>query len=445
MVEAGTRLGAPQVAALAAAGVAEVRVSQRPRAAVLATGSELRRPGEPLEPGQIYDANGVLIEAQLASAGAAVERLSTSPTTRTPIGPRLARGLEADVLVTSGGVSVGPHDLVRRIEAELGVEEVFWGVSVKPGKPISFGVADGRRLVFGLPGNPVSVLVGFELFVRPAVLALQGVARSAAAVRARAAERASSSGIPRVTSSCAAALRSVEDEASCRAASRAGVAHDREGGAGRCARARAARRGPPPAAAIRSSSCVCPSGARRPACAPRERDRPRAVSDGPSHESAPEPEPRPLSGCRIRRVAAGDRCRQLSGDGEPGRRHEQRRKRHVADRGQLCEVPRRVEAEVEAQSERADEQERPAEAGDEHRRRAGAARLWRSCGSQIQAWSDGSRNSTEYGFIATTSSESTARASRAPTWPASSSASATGRRGSSRSRPTSQPPASSAP
>jgi len=79
------------------------------------------------------------------------------------------------VLVTSGGVSVGPHDLVRRIEAELGVEEVFWRVAVKPGKPVSFGLR-GSTLVFGLPGNPVSSLVGFELFVRPAVLALQGVA-----------------------------------------------------------------------------------------------------------------------------------------------------------------------------------------------------------------------------------------------------------------------------
>jgi molybdopterin molybdotransferase len=77
------------------------------------------------------------------------------------------------VLVTSGGVSVGPHDLVRRIEAELGVEEVFWRVAVKPGKPVSFGVR-GRTLVFGLPGNPVSALVGCQLFVRPAVLALQG-------------------------------------------------------------------------------------------------------------------------------------------------------------------------------------------------------------------------------------------------------------------------------
>jgi molybdopterin molybdotransferase len=79
------------------------------------------------------------------------------------------------VLVTSGGVSVGPHDLVRRIEAELGVEEVFWRVAVKPGKPVSFGLR-GSTLVFGLPGNPVSSLVSFELFVRPAVLALQGLA-----------------------------------------------------------------------------------------------------------------------------------------------------------------------------------------------------------------------------------------------------------------------------
>jgi molybdopterin molybdotransferase len=141
---------------------------------VLATGSELRRPGEPLEPGQIYEANGVLIEAQLASAGAAVERLGTVADDEDAHREALARGLEADIFVTSGGVSVGPHDLVRRIEAELGVEEVFWGVSVKPGKPISFGVREGR-LVFGLPGNPVSVLVGFELFVRPAVLAMQGV------------------------------------------------------------------------------------------------------------------------------------------------------------------------------------------------------------------------------------------------------------------------------
>ena len=175
VVDSGTRLGAPQVGALAAAGIAEVRAARRPRAAVLATGSELRPPGEQLEPGQIYEANGLLLAAQLESAGAEVERLSPVADDEDAHREALARGLAADLLVTSGGVSVGPHDLVRKVAAELGVEEVFWGVAVKPGKPISFGTL-GHRLVFGLPGNPVSVLVGFELFVRPALLALQGVA-----------------------------------------------------------------------------------------------------------------------------------------------------------------------------------------------------------------------------------------------------------------------------
>lgn len=173
VVEAGARLEARHLAGLAAAGIPDVRVARRPRAAVVVTGSELRPPGEALEPGQIYEANGILLEAQLDSAGAEIERASPVVDEEAVHREAFARGLEADVLVTSGGVSVGPHDLVRAILAELGVEEVFWGVSMKPGKPISFGVA-GHRLVFGLPGNPVSVLVGFELFVRPALLALQG-------------------------------------------------------------------------------------------------------------------------------------------------------------------------------------------------------------------------------------------------------------------------------
>jgi molybdopterin molybdotransferase len=175
VVEAGARLEARHLAALAAAGIPEVRVARRPRTAVVVTGSELRQPGEALAPGQIYEANGILLEAQLASVGAEVDRASSVADEEAAHREALARGLDADVLVTSGGVSVGPHDLVRAILSELGVEEVFWGVSVKPGKPISFGVA-GDRLVFGLPGNPVSVLVGFELFVRPALLALQGSA-----------------------------------------------------------------------------------------------------------------------------------------------------------------------------------------------------------------------------------------------------------------------------
>lgn len=175
VVEAGESLGPAQLGALAAAGIAHISCSRRPRAAVLATGSELRRPGEELAPGEIYEANGVLLAAQLRSAGAEVEPLEAVQDDESAHRHALEEGLGADVLVTSGGVSVGPHDLVRSVGQALGIEEVLWGVAVKPGKPLWFGVR-GETLVFGLPGNPVSTLVCFELFVRPAILALQGVA-----------------------------------------------------------------------------------------------------------------------------------------------------------------------------------------------------------------------------------------------------------------------------
>ena len=175
VVDAGTRLGAAQIGALGAAGVAEVECGRRPRIAVLATGTELARPGEPLGPGQVYEANALMLSAALAAAGAEVELLPAVADDEAAHRDALERGLSADVLVTSGGVSVGPHDLVRKIESELGVEEVFWRVAIRPGKPVAFGVR-GATLVFGLPGNPVSSLVGCELFVKPAVRALQGAA-----------------------------------------------------------------------------------------------------------------------------------------------------------------------------------------------------------------------------------------------------------------------------
>jgi molybdopterin molybdotransferase len=175
VVAAGTLLGPVQLGALAAAGVTHVSCTRRPHAVLAVTGTELRSPGEPLGRGEIYDANGVILATQIASTGASVDRLP--PVTDDADATRAAveRGLAADVLVTSGGVSVGVYDLVRATEAELGVREVFWRVAVRPGKPVAFGVRD-RTLVFGLPGNPVSSLVGFELFVRPALLALQGYA-----------------------------------------------------------------------------------------------------------------------------------------------------------------------------------------------------------------------------------------------------------------------------
>lgn len=172
---AGTRLGAAQIGALAAVGIAEVQCSVRPRVSVLATGSELRPAGEPLAFGQIYESNRAMIAAVLRAAGADVEVLPVVEDDEDAHHAALERGLAADVLVTSGGVSMGPHDLVRRVAADLGVEEVFWGVAIKPGKPLSFGVR-GATLVFGLPGNPVSSLVGSLVFVRPALLERQGLA-----------------------------------------------------------------------------------------------------------------------------------------------------------------------------------------------------------------------------------------------------------------------------
>ena len=179
---AGTVVGPAQVGALAAAGLGTVLCSRRPRAAVVTTGTELRSPGTALGEGEVYEANGVMLAAQLASAGAEVERLPPVEDDPTAHRAALERALHADLVVTSGGVSVGAHDLVRRVESELGVEEIFWGVAVKPGKPLSFGVRDAT-LIFGLPGNPVSSLVGFELFVRPAALALQGAERPRPAFR----------------------------------------------------------------------------------------------------------------------------------------------------------------------------------------------------------------------------------------------------------------------
>ncbi len=171
----GETLRAARIGALAAAGVAEVVCGRRPRVAVLATGSELRPPGGELEPGQIYESNRVMVAAALAAAGADVAVLPVAPDDEAAHRRALEEGLAADVLVSTGGVSMGPHDLVRRVATELGVEELFWRVAIKPGKPVSFGVR-GSTLVFGLPGNPVSALVGSVVFVTPALRALQGAA-----------------------------------------------------------------------------------------------------------------------------------------------------------------------------------------------------------------------------------------------------------------------------
>ena len=171
----GTLLSPSRIAALASAGIAEPRCARRPTVAIVTTGTELRRPGEELADGQIYESNGVMLAGLLAEGGAVVERLGAVADDEAAHRAALAAALEADVVVTSGGVSVGPHDLVRATLAELGAEEDFWGVAMRPGKPLAFSVR-GATLVFGLPGNPVSSLVGALLFVLPAIRALQGSA-----------------------------------------------------------------------------------------------------------------------------------------------------------------------------------------------------------------------------------------------------------------------------
>ncbi|HEX3455298.1 MAG TPA: gephyrin-like molybdotransferase Glp [Gaiellaceae bacterium] len=174
VVPAGMTLTPPRLAAAAASGVAELSCARRPSVAVLATGSELVDPGGELRPGQIYETNGLMLSSTLAAAGVEVITEPAVADDAEALREALERGLAADVLVTSGGVSVGEHDLVRVAERELGVEEIFWRVAIKPGKPVSFGVR-GDTLVFGLPGNPVSTLVGCELFVKPALRAMQGL------------------------------------------------------------------------------------------------------------------------------------------------------------------------------------------------------------------------------------------------------------------------------
>lgn len=169
----GQRVRAQHVGALAAVGIPEVVCAVRPGVAILATGSELRGSDEGLGFGQIYESNRAMLATVLAETGAAVDVLPVVEDAASAHRDALERGLAADVLVTSGGVSKGPQDLVRGVLADLGVEEVFWGVAVKPGKPLSFGVR-GSTLVFGLPGNPVSSLVGALVFVRTALLGMQG-------------------------------------------------------------------------------------------------------------------------------------------------------------------------------------------------------------------------------------------------------------------------------
>jgi molybdopterin molybdotransferase len=175
VIAAGHRLGPGELTVLAALGCAQVPVGGRPRVALIATGDELRAIDATLAPGQLVDSSAYGLRAAIRAAGGEPDYLGIVGDDRQQVTAAITRALTADIVITTGGVSAGDHDYVRTALADAGVALDFWKVAMKPGKPLAVGRA-GRTLVFALPGNPVSSAIGFELFVRPALLALQGAA-----------------------------------------------------------------------------------------------------------------------------------------------------------------------------------------------------------------------------------------------------------------------------
>jgi molybdopterin molybdotransferase len=176
LIPRGTVLGPAQIGVLASLGRASVKVHRRPVIAILSTGDEVVEPGTPLRPGQIYDINAYSIAAMVRANGGIARRMGVARDTVEELTGKLRSGLVADMLVTSAGVSRGDYDVVKDVLAKEG-EVNFWTVRMRPGKPLAFGAfpSGGRRVPhLGLPGNPVSAMVSFELFGRPAVYKMLG-------------------------------------------------------------------------------------------------------------------------------------------------------------------------------------------------------------------------------------------------------------------------------
>ena len=173
ILSAGERIQPQKLALLAAQGFPDIEVGGEVRAAIITTGDELIQAGGSLRAGQIYESNSILVQALFEKCGAKVEAVEHCPDEAPSIETALRRGLEHDILVIVGGVSVGARDLVKPALTSVGAQTDLWRVSVKPGKPFLFGRA-GRCGIFGLPGNPVSAFMTFLLFVRPAVLRMMG-------------------------------------------------------------------------------------------------------------------------------------------------------------------------------------------------------------------------------------------------------------------------------
>ena len=173
----GERIRPATAALLASQGFAEVAVGGEVNVAIISTGDELVKPGGEIEQGQIYESNSVLLQGLAQRCGASVRSVEYCPDDRDALTETLKRGIQHDVLIISGGVSVGEHDLVQATLRSLGAKIDIWRVAIKPGKPFLFGQIDPCA-IFGLPGNPVSAFITFWRFVRPAVLKMMGAADS---------------------------------------------------------------------------------------------------------------------------------------------------------------------------------------------------------------------------------------------------------------------------
>jgi len=191
LIEAGVVLGAAHLGVLASVGRSIVAVHQQPTVAILSGGDELVEPDRVADDGRIVSSNSYTLAAQCREIGARPVYLGIAEDRPEAIEARLRAGLRADVIVSSAGVSVGDHDHVRGVLEKLGCRLLFWGVKMKPGYPLAFGIIESTgTLVFGLPGNPVSTAVTFEQFVRPALRKLMGHRNLfRATVKARLAER----------------------------------------------------------------------------------------------------------------------------------------------------------------------------------------------------------------------------------------------------------------
>lgn len=169
----GRVLDSVEIGLLASVGRTRVKVIRKPRAAIIGTGDEIIPPDEPLTPGKIRDSNSFVLYSETLCAGAIPYRLGIARDTIEDVCAKLSDALENDVIITTGGVSVGERDFVKDVLEEMGAVQKFWKVAQKPGKPMAFSTL-GDKLIFGLPGNPVAAVVCFEEYVRPALLKMMG-------------------------------------------------------------------------------------------------------------------------------------------------------------------------------------------------------------------------------------------------------------------------------